>query len=97
MGLPKKRPTQAGAGAPVVELIVRRGALKRFDSLKQNTADLPVKLSWDRRLQERRRAATGVEREARRIDRRKKPPFTWDVADFVVVEPPARRRTQKRR
>jgi hypothetical protein len=97
MGLPKKRPPQARAGAPVVELIVRRGALKRFDSLKQNTADLPVKLSWDRRLQERRRSATNVEREARRTDRRKKPPFTWDVADFVVVEPPARRRTQKRR
>jgi hypothetical protein len=97
MALRKKRSTQARAAAPVVQLIVRRGALKRFDSLKQNTADLPVKLSWDRRLQDRRRAATDVKRNGRKADRRKKPPFTWEVADFVVVEPAARGRTQKRR
>jgi hypothetical protein len=70
----------------MVELIVRRGALRRFEKLKHATADLPVKLSWDKRLRERRASANGVERERRRTDRRKNPPFTWDAADFVVVE-----------
>jgi hypothetical protein len=73
-----------------VELIVRRGALRRFDKLKHATADLPVKLSWDRRLGERRGSAGDVSRERRQSDRRKKPPFTWGTADFVVVERPAR-------
>jgi hypothetical protein len=76
---------------PTVELIVRRGALRRFDKLKRATADLdlPVKLSWDRRLGERRTSASDVGSERRRSDRRKEPPFTWRTADFVVVEPPA--------
>src|SRR5205085_527224 len=32
-----------------VEIVVRRGALRRFDALTRKTADLPVTLSWDRR------------------------------------------------
>jgi hypothetical protein len=71
---------------PVVEIIVRRGALRRFDKLQKTTTDLPVKLSWDRRLHERRRSSSGIEREQRQKDRRKNPPFTWEVADFVVVD-----------
>jgi hypothetical protein len=75
---------------PKVELVVRRGALRRFDKLKHATADLPVKLSWDRRLGERRTSEGDVSRERRQSDRRRKPPFTWGTADFVVVERPAR-------
>jgi hypothetical protein len=62
---------------------VRRGALRRFDQLKQKSADLPVEIKWDRRLSERRadseaetqdtRPAT---RDQRKKDRRKTPPFT---------------------
>jgi hypothetical protein len=78
---------------PTVELIVRRGALRRFDKLKRATEslDLPVKLSWDRRLGERRTSSSDVRRERRGSDRRKEPPFTWGTADFIVIErePPA--------
>jgi hypothetical protein len=69
-----------------VELVVRRGAIRRFHKLKQKAATLPVKVTWDRRNGDRRTAsdeATPADR--RRTDRRKKPPFTWDVSDFVVV------------
>ena len=86
----KNSKRQRSADTPKVELIVRRGALRRFDKLKRATAELPVKLSWDRRLGERRTAAGDVSGERRQSDRRKKPPFTWGTADFVVVERPAR-------
>jgi hypothetical protein len=79
----------------MVELIVRRGALRRFDKLKHATAELPVKLSWDRRLRERRAPpGGGAAKERRQADRRKKPPFTWSTADFVVVESPAPARSR---
>jgi len=71
--------------ALAVELIVRRGALQRFDKLKKKTAALPVKLLWDRRQSDRRTASDEADSERRKIDRRKKPPFTWDLSDFVVV------------
>jgi hypothetical protein len=70
-----------------VALIVRRGALRRFDTLKKKTADLPVTVSWDRRQHERRISPAEVERDHRRTERRAQPSFTWDLADFVVVEP----------
>ena len=65
---------------------VRRGALRRFDLLKQKSTGLPVEVTWDRRQASRRAqapAVTGPERRA--SERRQEPPFTWDVADFVVV------------
>ena len=76
---------------------MRRGALRRFDKLKQATAELPVKVLWDRRTGERQAAKSG-QPEPERQERRQKPPFTWDVADFVVVGKPAseRRRRAKR-
>jgi hypothetical protein len=82
----------------VVELIVRRGALDRYDKLRQDTQDLPVKLSWDRRLHQRRSASRDVDREERKHERRREPPFIWDVADFVAVEIPTKRtpRAKKR-
>lgn len=81
----KKRGRKRRSTTPIAELIVRRGALRRFDRLKQATADLPVKVSWDRRLEERRTSETSVARDRRRTDRRQPPPFTWEAADFLVV------------
>jgi len=69
-----------------VRIIVRRGASRRFDALARKTADLPVVISWDRRTEHRRAAPESVPVERRSSDRRKTPLFTWDVADFVVVD-----------
>ena len=81
----KKSRSPQSEGPDIVELVVRRGALRRFDKLKTAVADLPVKLTWDRRLDERRTESSDVGQERRKTDRRKRPPFTWDTADFVVV------------
>ena len=72
-----------------VRMFVRIGALKRFHFLKQKTADLPVSVEWDRRRTERRSADAGASANVRKIERRGAAPFTWDTADFVVVEEPA--------
>ena len=77
-----------------VELVVRRGALRRFHKLKQKTAELPVTVSWDRRQAERRAAPDRPAAERRGSDRRQAPPYTWDASDFVVV---ARRATPAQR
>jgi hypothetical protein len=87
----KRQPVQdeAPATAKSTTIVVRRGALKRFDSMKQKTAGLPVNLVWDRRVGGERRAESGnVEGDRRKTDRRQQPPFTWSLADFVVVVPP---------
>ena len=90
--MPKRKPTIAepaetsDASARPIELVVRRGALWRFNTLKRKTAELPVTVLWDRRQAERRSASAEVRGERRRsTDRRQKPPFTWELADFVVV------------
>ena len=72
-----------------VRMFVRIGALKRFHFLKQKTADLPVSVEWDRRRGERRSSDEAANANVRKDDRRGAPPFTWDTADFVVVEEPA--------
>jgi len=71
-----------------VGIIVRRGALRRFDALVRKTPDLPVEVSWDRRTEDRRESGESAPAERRSTDRRKTPPFTWDAADFVVVGAP---------
>jgi hypothetical protein len=70
-----------------VDLIVRRGALRRFHKLKQKAAELPVNVSWDRRQHDRRAEpeSNEVDGDRRTADRRAKPPFTWETSDFVVV------------
>ena len=73
-------------------MIVRRGAVERFAKLKKKTAELPVEVSWDRRKEDRRSDSKGVPTERRKTDRRQKPPFTWELSDFVVVEKTRRRR-----
>jgi hypothetical protein len=81
-----------------IELVVRRGARRRFSALKKKTAELPVTVSWDRRKGERRTTSGQVARERRQSDRRQKPPFTWELADFVLVLPrtPSARRTKSK-
>ena len=66
-------------------ILVRRGALRRFDALTQKTAELPVIISWDRRQGERRKQAASGTVERRGTDRRQSAPFTWALADFVVL------------
>jgi hypothetical protein len=70
-----------------IQMVVRRGALRRFEKLKQETAELPVVVTWDRRTSDRRAAQADIASGRRSNDRRQKPSFTWDMADFVVVEP----------
>jgi hypothetical protein len=74
-----------------VELVVRRGALRRFQNLKDKAAKLPVDVVWDRREGERRIASDSAGADQRTTDRRQKPPFTWELSDFVVVPKSTRR------
>jgi len=81
----------------IVELIVRRGARTRFQTLKHKAASLPVKVIWDRRKTERRTGSGQPDDDDRRkSERRQRPPFSWQVADFVVVERPRRKRSKKK-
>ena len=80
-----------------VELVVRRGALRRFHKLKRETAALPVTVSWDRRLGERRTVAGQSRTDGRKAERRQMPPFTWDLSDFVIVAAPPQTRKRKPR
>jgi hypothetical protein len=66
-------------------LIVRRGAQSRFDALKKKAEHLRVVLAWDRRQGDRRQSTDSVGRDGRRGERRRQPPFTWEVADFLVA------------
>ena len=83
--------------SPAVELIVKRGALRRFDALKRKTAELPVTVSWDRRTDQRRGAEGATAADKRKAERRQMPPPTWELADFIVVEraAPAKRAAKK--
>ena len=76
-------------------LIVRRGALRRFDRLKQATETLPVDVMWDRREGQRRKSAAANTSEKRHAERRQAPRFTWDAADFAVVETPPESRKKR--
>ena len=69
-----------------IGIVVKRGALRRFDALTRKTAELPVVVSWDRRTQTRRSSSEAAPVERRSDDRRKAPPYTWEAADFVVVD-----------
>ena len=68
-----------------VTLVVRRGALRRFDRLKQATQQLPAEVIWDRRA-EKRGADPAANPADQAKNRRKATPSTWDLADFVVTE-----------
>jgi hypothetical protein len=93
-----KTASPAKKKAPI-EIIVKRGAMRRFDALKTRTSTMPVVVTWDRRTTDRRRKPAEAEatQERRGADRRKTPPFTWDLAGFVVVEPTKRQKTSRKR
>ena len=94
-----RRRSAPGKKQDAIEIVVRRGAIRRFDALKTRTSELPVVVTWDRRTNERRDKdeATGAKRKRRQADRRRKPPFTWDLADFVVVEPVKARKASRKK
>ena len=69
-----------------IRMVVRRGAVRRFEALKKQTAELPVVVTWDRRQRDRRNVSGDIARDRRRTDRRQEPSFTWELADFVVVD-----------
>jgi hypothetical protein len=59
-------------------------------------------VTWDRRATDRRSdgersVKMEVPRDRRASDRRQKAPFTWDLADFVVVAPAEGRRSARRK
>lgn len=79
--------SKGGSSTTLARIFVRIGALRRFHLLTRKTRDLPVEVAWDRR-----RANPADVTEANPSggpDRRRKPPYTWEVADFVVVENPS--------
>ena len=62
--------------------IVQRGRVDVFDELrKRDFADV----IWDRRLEERRKAAWPVLSDWRRGDRRQQMPDTWETYGYIVV------------
>ena len=92
--MPVKNKRVKKTPAPSVALIVRRGALRRFDKLKRATETLPVAVLWDRRTADGSNTPRGPQGEP--LERRQQPSFTWDAADFVVVEDhDADRRTKR--
>jgi hypothetical protein len=76
---------------PPIQMVVRRGATPRFEALKKKTEHLNVQVVWDRREGEKPDDPVVAENNRRFKDRRGTPPFTWDVADFVVVVPKSKR------
>jgi hypothetical protein len=92
-------------------LVVRRGAKKRYTALRQHADALPLDVVWDRRAQDRRaqdrraqdrrasdRRTSEADRrrsERRKGARRQPPPFTWNVADFLVALKPAQPQRSK--
>src|SRR5437763_14005851 len=94
-----RRPAKPRAKSSAVEIVVRRGAMRRFDALKTRTSELPVVVTWDRRTDQRRDAdaTTARTRDRRQNERRRTPPFTWDLADFVVVAPTKRQKTTRKK
>jgi hypothetical protein len=104
-----RRRNAAGKKQGPIEIVVRRGAIRRFDALKTRTSELPVVVTWDRRTDDRRTDgrrtddrrngddAVGEKRDRGQAERRRKPPFTWDLADFVVVEPAKPRKGSRKK
>ena len=80
-----RKSSAARPASEPVKLFVRRGADRRFEKLKEKTANLDVEVSWDRREGERRNNDEPVSGDRRKADRRSQPSFTWEVADFAVV------------
>ena len=70
-------------------VIVRRGATDRFEFFNARLASEPVRISWDRRIADRRQRKQRMRVERRRGDRRGPPPLTWPAGGFVIARLPA--------
>ena len=94
-----RRPAAPRTKKGAVEIVVRRGAMRRFDALKTRTTELPVVLTWDRRTDHRRDAAAsaGVKRDRRENERRRQPPFTWILRTLSLLNLQNDKRRQGRR
>ena len=70
--------------------IVRCGAEATFRTLNEEFGGDSnfVRVVWDKRRKERRRAYQRLPSERRAADRRQPPAFTWDLLDFVLVRHP---------
>ena len=70
-------------------LIVRRGLSHSYMSfLRVYARNRGLELTVDRRTDERRQRQVDALPDRRQADRRGPPPHTWDLADFVAIEPP---------
>jgi hypothetical protein len=84
---PEKPESLKPSSPAPVGIVVRRGAQRRFQALTRKTSELPVVVSWDRRRRDRRRSSQRVQdTDQRTTERRQEVPFTWEIADFVVVD-----------
>ncbi|HEV8309251.1 MAG TPA: hypothetical protein VGW35_16450 [Methylomirabilota bacterium] len=66
--------------------VVRRSQSDVYKMLKERFAEDPdVRVVWDRRAGDRRKARRPVGRDQRRVDRRGAQPSTWETFGFLVV------------
>lgn len=67
-------------------MIVQRSKFATFELLARAFADDPaVRVIWDRRVRDRREAASSVPEDRRRRDRRGNPRSSWDHPAYLVV------------
>ena len=66
-------------------LVVKKGAERRYETLRSKTANLNVEVIWDRREGSRRREARPTAADRRLADRRTPEGYLWSVADFAVA------------
>jgi hypothetical protein len=71
-----------------LRIFVKRGAIWRFNRLSRDARTLPISVQWDRRTDDRRAAVAPVDQCQRQQERRGPVPFTWDTAEFVIVDEP---------
>ena len=67
-------------------MIVQRSKFATFELLTRTFAEDPaVRVIWDRRVRDRREAASSVPDDRRRRDRRGSPRSSWDHSAYLVV------------
>jgi hypothetical protein len=71
-----------------LRIFVKKGAHRRFNRLQLDSERLQVSVEWDRRKGERRKASQLTDADKRKTDRRGTRPFTWELAEFGVVDEP---------
>ena len=85
LGHPVTDPNHPARPAPPCLVVVRRGDRDLYEQLTMIARDT-VRVVWDRRQSERRRADRPTEAERRRQDRRQASSPTWDTLGSLVVQ-----------